>query len=211
MTIGEYAAKFESLAKYFRFFQEQVDEDWLCERFEGGLRHNIKESVLPLEIRQFQPLVEKCRKIEAMKEGGISRGNAGGPSRSKYPTSGWSQKGKQLFKKPYSRPLGNDQNRRPYRPVASAIGNGLDRNQNQETTRRCFKCGKQDHLANTCPVKGMVCFKCGKIGHMARECMDAKAEPVMSNVRAAKQKEKGRVYTISGVEASQSENLIQGR
>jgi hypothetical protein len=33
MTIGEYAATFESLAKYFRFFQDQVDEDWLCERF----------------------------------------------------------------------------------------------------------------------------------------------------------------------------------
>jgi hypothetical protein len=27
MTIGEYAAKFESLAKYFRFFQDQIDKD----------------------------------------------------------------------------------------------------------------------------------------------------------------------------------------
>jgi hypothetical protein len=163
MTIGEYAAKFESLAKYFRFFQDQVDEDWLCERFEGGLKHSIKESVLPLEIRQFQPLVEKCRKIETMKESVVNQGNGGGPSRSKYSTQGWNQRGKQPYKKPYSRPSGNNQNQRPYRPNAPAVGNGSNRNQNQESTRRCFKCGKPDHFADTCPLKGILCFKCGDI------------------------------------------------
>ncbi|PNY16525.1 retrotransposon-related protein [Trifolium pratense] len=45
---------------------------------------------------------------------------------------------------------------------------------------------------------------------MSRDCMNKKVEPVVNNVRAARQKEKGRVYTISGAEASQSDDLIQG-
>ncbi|XP_050900543.1 uncharacterized protein LOC127107288 [Lathyrus oleraceus] len=54
MTIFEYADKFDSLAKYFRYFRDHVDENYKCERFEQGLRYEIKESVEPLEIRQFQ-------------------------------------------------------------------------------------------------------------------------------------------------------------
>ncbi|XP_050897675.1 uncharacterized protein LOC127104534 [Lathyrus oleraceus] len=62
MTISEYANKFDSLAKYFCYFRDHVDENYKCERFEKGLRHEIKESVEPLEIRQFQVLVEKRKK-----------------------------------------------------------------------------------------------------------------------------------------------------
>jgi hypothetical protein len=41
-----------------------VDEDYKCERFEHGLRYEIKESVEPVEILPFQVLVEKCNKME---------------------------------------------------------------------------------------------------------------------------------------------------
>jgi hypothetical protein len=81
MTIPEYADKFESLAKHFRYFRDHVDEEYKCERFENGLRYEIKESVEPLEIRQFQPLVEKCKKVERMKKEHQSRGAVGGPMR----------------------------------------------------------------------------------------------------------------------------------
>ncbi|XP_050888801.1 uncharacterized protein LOC127093960 [Lathyrus oleraceus] len=54
MTISEYADKFDSLAKYFCYFRDHVDENYKCEKFEQGLRYEIKESVEPLEIRQFQ-------------------------------------------------------------------------------------------------------------------------------------------------------------
>ena len=53
MTIAEYADKFDSLAKHFRYFRDNVDENYKCERFEQGLRYEIKEFVEPLEIRQF--------------------------------------------------------------------------------------------------------------------------------------------------------------
>jgi hypothetical protein len=51
MTIEKYALKFESLSKYFRYFQDRIYEDWLLERFKVGLRLSIKELILPLEIR----------------------------------------------------------------------------------------------------------------------------------------------------------------
>nr|XP_004516056.1 uncharacterized protein LOC101501484 [Cicer arietinum] len=54
LTIAVYAAKFESLTKHFRYFLNQIDEEYMCERFESGLRHEIKELVGPLEIRQYQ-------------------------------------------------------------------------------------------------------------------------------------------------------------
>lgn len=81
ITIFEHADKFESLAKHFHYFRDHVDEDYKCERFENGLRYEIKESVEPLEIRQFQALVEKCKKVERMKRGRVNRGATGGPSR----------------------------------------------------------------------------------------------------------------------------------
>jgi hypothetical protein len=177
MTIGEYAAKFESLAKYFRFFQDRIDEDWLCERFEGGLRLSIKESVLPLEIRQFQPLVEKCRKVEKMKESGINKSNTGEQSRWKHSSPGWNQKGKQPQRKPYSRPSGNNHDQQPYRPIASAVGGGQVNRQPQDYVRKCFKCGSPDHLANVCPVRGLICYQCVKPGHMAKDCPQQGTKP----------------------------------
>lgn len=81
MTIFEYADKFDSPAKYFRYFRDRVDENYKCERFEQGLRYEIKESVEPLDIRQFQLLVEKCKKVERMKQIRLNRSVVGGPSR----------------------------------------------------------------------------------------------------------------------------------
>ncbi|KAI5394741.1 hypothetical protein KIW84_061382 [Lathyrus oleraceus] len=65
--------------KHFRYFRENVDENYKCERFEQGLRYEIKEVVEPLEICQFQALVEKCKKVERMKQGRLHRGVARGP------------------------------------------------------------------------------------------------------------------------------------
>ncbi|MCI75090.1 gag polyprotein, partial [Trifolium medium] len=56
----------------------------MCRRFQGGLRYELQDAVVPLGIRQFQVLVEKCQEIEDMKKNRMNRpGNfsAGGPSR----------------------------------------------------------------------------------------------------------------------------------
>src|ERR1044072_5916245 len=81
MTVGEYAARLETLSKYFRFFQAQVDKMYLCSRFMTGLRNEIEEFVRPLGIRNFRQLVEKSREVEAMKNRWGSRQESGGPIR----------------------------------------------------------------------------------------------------------------------------------
>lgn len=44
-TIAEYAAKFKSLANHFHYFQNQINEEYMCKRFESGLKYEIKELV----------------------------------------------------------------------------------------------------------------------------------------------------------------------
>ncbi|XP_058784341.1 uncharacterized protein LOC131659123 [Vicia villosa] len=87
MTVGEYAAKFETLSRYFRFFREGEDEAYMCHRFQEGLKYELQDSVVPLGIQRFQPLVEKCREVEEMKNKGTNRGavqNSGGPNRQNF-------------------------------------------------------------------------------------------------------------------------------
>ncbi|XP_004516426.1 uncharacterized protein [Cicer arietinum] len=106
MTVGEYAAKFESLSRHFRFFREEVDEQFMCHRFQKGLKFEIQDSVLPLGIQRFQVLVEKCREVEDMKNKRANRGgnfSSGGLSRVNHPDN----KGKQVVK-PYNRPQNNN-------------------------------------------------------------------------------------------------------
>lgn len=85
MSVGEYAAKFETLSRHFRFFREEVDEVYMCHRFQEGLKYELQDSVVPLGITRFQPLVEKCREIEDMKNkrtNCVVGQNYGGPNRS---------------------------------------------------------------------------------------------------------------------------------
>ncbi|XP_057452280.1 uncharacterized protein LOC130744104 [Lotus japonicus] len=82
MTVGEYAARLETLSKHFRFFQVQVDEAYLCNRFMRGLRNDIEESMRPLGIRVFQQLVEKAHEVESMKNRQRGKSDGGGLIRS---------------------------------------------------------------------------------------------------------------------------------
>ncbi|XP_050918482.1 uncharacterized protein LOC127135899 [Lathyrus oleraceus] len=79
MSVIEYVAKFESLAKYSRFFNNVVDEDYKCEPFESLLCYDIKEVVASYETRQYKALVEKCKKVENLKHSRPSRDFVGGP------------------------------------------------------------------------------------------------------------------------------------
>ena len=84
MTVVEYAAKFESLSRYFSFFRDHADERWMSDMFERRLCYEIKESVLPMGIRQFQPLVEKCIQVENMKKDRARRLKPRGPIRQQW-------------------------------------------------------------------------------------------------------------------------------
>ncbi|XP_050916762.1 uncharacterized protein LOC127131922, partial [Lathyrus oleraceus] len=64
----------------------------------------------------------------------------------------------------------------------------------------CFKCGKGGHTANQCGVGSSVtCYNCGEKGHISTKCDKPKKEQA-----------KGKVFALSGAEATTDDRLIQG-
>jgi hypothetical protein len=47
-NVEAYAKKFESLSRFFRFFRDGIDETYMCRRFQGGLRYELQDAVVPL-------------------------------------------------------------------------------------------------------------------------------------------------------------------
>ncbi|XP_016178284.1 uncharacterized protein LOC107620668 [Arachis ipaensis] len=76
MTIAEYARKFDDLCRFSKICQgNPADfEEWKCLKFEGGLREELMNSVVPLEIRNFAELVNKSKLVEeCSKKAAIAR------------------------------------------------------------------------------------------------------------------------------------------
>ncbi|KAI5418180.1 hypothetical protein KIW84_042711 [Lathyrus oleraceus] len=172
-----------------------------CETFEQGLRYEIKESVEPLEIRQFQELVEKCKKVERMKQGHPNRWVAGGPSRHRGHQD-HNNRGKQ--QQPYTRPQrsGRDQPQTQFK--------GGQRPQNSSSIR-CYNCNKEGHVSTQCPERARVCYLCHRPGHFARDCRAPRRDHVPStnnNKDDFLPTSKGHVYHIGGEEASNASGLI---
>jgi hypothetical protein len=164
MTVGAYAARFETLSRYFKFFRQTVDEAYMCHRFQEGLKDEIQDMVMPLGIQQFHPLVEKCREIEAMKNKRLARGNNnnfGGPTRSSNQNRGRGGNGK----KPYEdsrEPKGDHNN--------SSEPSAGDKGDLFKPKPYCFKCGDPGHYADKCTAENNLCYRCREPGHLARDC-----------------------------------------
>jgi len=63
-TVTKYAKRFKHLSCFYTL---PLDEEWRCEKFENGLRGDIRLMVAPLSIKDFAGLVEKARVMEKMK------------------------------------------------------------------------------------------------------------------------------------------------
>ncbi|KAF1870766.1 hypothetical protein Lal_00002665 [Lupinus albus] len=61
MSVGEYAAKFEELARFCPYSELEVDGQSKCSKFESGLRSKLKRMFRLQEIADFATLVNKCR------------------------------------------------------------------------------------------------------------------------------------------------------
>ncbi|XP_073223383.1 uncharacterized protein [Cicer arietinum] len=212
LTIAEYAAKFESLAKHFRYFLNQIDEEYMCERFESGLRYEIKELVGPLEIRQYQVLVEKCKKVEQMKQSRLNRGVVGGPIRPQGHNDQHNRGKQHQQYKPYARPLGNARDQP--RPQNGEGQGPKVPCQNQAYHVKCFRCNREGHKISECPIRPRVCYICQKPDHFANECPERKDDRAVNrnniNENVVRPTAKGRVYHINGEETPSSSELIQG-
>jgi hypothetical protein len=64
MSVYEYVAKFESLARFSSNLQNQPDEVWKSKRFEQGLRPEVRNLVITQPIREYQTLIQACQLAE---------------------------------------------------------------------------------------------------------------------------------------------------
>ncbi|KAF1862988.1 hypothetical protein Lal_00018832 [Lupinus albus] len=105
-------------------------------------------------------------------------------------------------RKPYSPPTGS----RRYtshgpRTHANAVGS------QSNSPSLCVKCGRT-HVSDLFPRTTLSCFHYKEAGHIRRYC--PKLRQSVNVVRAKRPRSTGRVFTMSGVEASDVDGLIKG-
>ncbi|KAF1877071.1 hypothetical protein Lal_00033625 [Lupinus albus] len=64
MSVGDYAAKFEELARFCPYSPLEMDRRSKCSKFESGLRPKLKMMFGHQDIADFPTLVNKCRMYE---------------------------------------------------------------------------------------------------------------------------------------------------
>ncbi|CAJ2661600.1 uncharacterized protein LOC123886155 [Trifolium pratense] len=204
MNVEAYAKKFESLSRFFRFFRDGIDETYMCRRFQDGLRYELQDAVVPLGIRHFQVLVEKCQEVEDMRNKRVDRQGDfcdGGPSRSSGQTQRSSQNSGRQGNKPYDR---SQKNR--------GLGRSVNQGSRGGEKHTCYRCGQEGHYASECGNRGpgAVCFNCQKPGHFARDCKAPKAGPSANVAQGGRPADRGGVYCMGTRTSGQTSNAMRG-
>ena len=70
----------------------------------------------------------------------------------------------------------HDQKKESYKRVNSVLKNNHELNTKSKHKKKCFNCGDDRHLANTCPKKTK-CFACNETRHKSFECPKVQRKP----------------------------------
>nr|XP_029149668.1 uncharacterized protein LOC114925492 [Arachis hypogaea] len=178
MTIAEYARKFDDLCRFSKICQGNREdfEEWKYLKFEGGLREELMNSVVSLEIRNFAELVNKSKLVEeCSKKVAIARARRREDSQRDF-VQNLAPQGRN-FKAIGQFHCWNGN----YRDVSLLThNNGSDNNcdieQGHESQPHqaqsgvvCPTCGKH-HGSRLCRFRTGLCYYCNKEGHRARDC-----------------------------------------
>ncbi|XP_015939910.1 uncharacterized protein LOC107465444 [Arachis duranensis] len=78
MTITEYTSKFEELCRFSQICQGAPKDfaEWMCIKYEGGLRSDLQIFIAPMVIRVFSELVNKSTvPEECVRRAAVEKGN----------------------------------------------------------------------------------------------------------------------------------------
>ncbi|XP_061362884.1 uncharacterized protein LOC133306580 [Gastrolobium bilobum] len=214
MTVDEYLAKFNELAKFAHFWTVRPTLEFFASKFRRGLNEEIADRIAGAASRYFGTLIQQCRDIEDVcvvskakkakvsEEKGIS-----GSYHGKDKRYGGKGKGKQL------------QARQPFNKFkrTSTPQRGFTI---PHSSPRCARCGKE-HVGR-CATSELLCYKCGKSGHLAKNCYTLVARAVVAQATPlqmisapctappAAPPVMGRVYTLDRRQSHRDPNHVRG-
>ncbi|XP_027337238.1 uncharacterized protein LOC113850923 [Abrus precatorius] len=131
MTVGEYAAKFQELMKYWPHYQHGDGEEDLYAQFEHGLRPDIRAAISVFQLTDLPTLVSKSRIFEANSRGKTVDTRGAGPVRQ-------DRRPPRFSREPYSGSNSSQSRGSSSQEKSSGSGSGSS---SFRRSLKCFRCG----------------------------------------------------------------------
>ncbi|XP_025982928.1 uncharacterized protein LOC114374159 [Glycine soja] len=213
MSVAEYAARFENLVRYFPHYQGEARERSKCVKFINGLQLEVKMMVNCHGIHNFVQLTNMCRIFD----------NAGHGKGKKLVTHSHAK----LYSAPpeqYGNHFGGQRTSGGLHPAggSSKLVNKMSQPAGRgscgggafaivSTPLRCGKCGRLGHIARECTNRKVACFNFQGKGHLSTNCPHLRMENRSGslNNQSGRMRTTGKVFSLSGVDVAQSDDLIQ--
>ncbi|KAF1892983.1 hypothetical protein Lal_00039296 [Lupinus albus] len=173
MSVGEYATKFEELARFCPYTELEVDGRSKCFKFESGLRPKLKRMMFEDNLKANKVATPKSI---SPRDYGTQRNHMQGRGKERVEDD----------RKPYAAPIGHrDRNFQRSRPPTVPTG-GV-------STPMCNKCGRL-HYGSKCPGSGNDVSTARSWGTLKDRRLNV--------IHAERARDHGRVATPSGVGTS---------